>query len=335
MNAIENDTWRRVILTGIIVIAAWLVRLIMFPDMRFFQHVLGSIALIILVQIIWGIFSTIHKFLNKILPFSRRLYWRISIQLAIGILIMLLFVFGIIVFLDGSLPFPITDISKGMMIVSQVLMSLVINMMFIGDYFIRQWKEGILSAERFEKEKAEMKYHHLKNQVNPHFLFNALTSLDALIKSDPDLASRYVGHMAKVYRYVLEHKEREVVPLKIELEFIRHYLSLQKIRFGELLQIDTTVSEEIEEKGIVMVTLQLLIDNAIKHNEIHNQFPLRIEIFDKDDYLVVKNKKQIRKVMTSNKQGLLQLIELYEYLSDRPVLIQDEGEYFIVKVPLL
>jgi two-component system, LytTR family, sensor kinase len=335
MNAIENNTWRRIILTGIIVIAAWLVRLIMFPDMRFFQHVLGSIALIILVQIIWGIFSTIHKFLNKILPFSQRLYWRISIQLAIGILIMLLFVSGIIAFLGGSLPFPITDISKGMMIVSQVLMSLVINMMFIGDYFIRHWKEGILSAERFEKEKAEMKYHHLKNQVNPHFLFNALTSLDALIKSDPDLASRYVGHMAKVYRYVLEHKEREVVPLKIELEFIRHYLSLQKIRFGESLQIDTTVSEGVEEKGIVMVTLQLLIDNAIKHNEIHSQFPLHLKIFDADDYLVVKNNKQIRKVMTSNKQGLLQLIELYEYLSDRPVLIQDEGEHFIVKVPLL
>ncbi|HZI25018.1 MAG TPA: histidine kinase [Chryseolinea sp.] len=335
MNAIENNTWRRVILTGIIVIAALLVRLIMFPDMRFFQHVLGSIALIVLVQIIWEIFNAIHKFLNKILPFSRRLYWRIAIQLAIGILIMLLFVFGLIVFLNGYIPFPITNVSKGMMIVSQVLMSLVINMMFIGDYFIRQWKEGILSAERFEKEKAEMKYHHLKNQVNPHFLFNALTSLDALIKSDPDLASRYVGHMAKVYRYVLEHKEREVVPLKIELEFIRHYLSLQNIRFGESLQIDTTMSEGVEEKGIVMVTLQLLIDNAIKHNEIHSQFPLNIQIFDKDNYLIVKNKKQIRKVMTSNKQGILQLIELYEYLSDRPVLVQDEVEYFIVKVPLL
>ena len=93
--------------------------------------------------------------------------------------------------------------------------------------------------------------------------------------------------------------------------------------------------EAAGEKGIVMVTLQLLIDNAIKHNEIHSQFPLHIQIFDKDDYLIVKNKKQIRKVMTSNKQGLLQLVELYEYLSDRPVLIQDELEHFIVKVPLL
>jgi two-component system, LytTR family, sensor kinase len=335
MNPIESNMWRRVILTGIIVVAAWLVRLIMFPDMLFFQHVIGSVVLIILVQIIWEIFSTIHKFLNKILPFSGRLYWRIAIQLIIGILIMLLFVSAIIVLLDGYIPFPVTNVTKGMMIVSQVLISMVINMMFISDYFIRQWKEGILSAERFEKEKAEMKYHHLKNQVNPHFLFNALTSLDALIKSDPDLASRYVGHMAKVYRYVLEHKEREVVPLKIELEFIRHYLCLQKIRFGESLQIETTVSETAREKGIVMVTLQLLIDNAIKHNEIHSQFPLHIHIFDKDNYLIVKNKKQLRKVMTSNKQGLLQLVELYEYLSDRQVLIHDESEHFIVKVPLL
>ena len=84
-----------------------------------------------------------------------------------------------------------------------------------------------------------------------------------------------------------------------------------------------------------MVTLQLLIDNAIKHNEIHSQFPLHIQIFDTDYYLIVKNKKQIRKVMTSNKQGLLQLVELYEFLSDRPVVIQDEVEHFIVKVPLL
>ena len=157
MNPIESTRWRRVILTGIIVVAAWLVRLIMFPDMVFFQHMAGSIVLIILVQIIWEIFSTIHKFLNKILPFSGRLYWRISIQLTIGILIMLLFVSAIIIFLDGYIPFPITNVAKGMMIVSQVLISIVINMMFISDYFIRQWKEGILSAERFEKEKAEMR----------------------------------------------------------------------------------------------------------------------------------------------------------------------------------
>ena len=95
------------------------------------------------------------------------------------------------------------------------------------------------------------------------------------------------------------------------------------------------ISEAAGEKGIVMVTLQLLIDNAIKHNEIHTQFPLSIEIFDKDDYLIVKNKKQVRKVMTSNKQGLLQLIELYEFLSPHPVLIHDEAEFFIVKIPLL
>lgn len=335
MNPIESNLWRRVILTGIIVGAAWLVRLIMFPGMLFFQHVLGSVALIVLVQIIWEIFNALHKLLNKILPFSKKLYWRISIQLAIGISIMLVFVYGVIVFLDGYIPFAITNVSKGMMIVSQVLMSLVINMVFIGDYFIKQWKQGILSAERLEREKAEMKYHHLKNQVNPHFLFNALTSLDALIKNDPDLASRYVGHMAKVYRYVLEHKEREVVSLKIEMEFIQHYLSLQKIRFRESIQIEISISDAAEEKGIVMVTLQLLIDNAIKHNEIHPQFPLLIHIFDKDDYLVVKNKKQIRRVMTSNRQGLLQLIELYGYLSSRPVLIDDDEIHFTVKVPLL
>ena len=335
MSVIESNKVKRIFLTAIIVVAAWLVRLIMFPDMRFVQHVLGSIALIVLVQIFWEIFKFIHKSLNKKLPFSDRLYLRIVVQLTIGILVMLLFVACVVFFLDGYIPLPITNISKGMMIVSQVLISLVINMTFISDHFITQWKEGILSTERFEREKAEMKYHHLKNQVNPHFLFNALTSLDALIKDNPDLASLYVGHMAKVYRYVLEHKEHEIVPLKTELEFVGHYLSLQKIRFAEALQIETTVSALAREKGIVMVTLQLLIDNAIKHNEIHKQFPLHIEIFDEHDYLIVKNKKQIRKVTHSSKQGLLQLIELYGYLSDRPVFVQEEEHHFTVKVPLL
>ena len=335
MSAIENDRLKRIVLTGIIVVAAWLVRLIMFPDMRFFQHVVGSIALIVLVQIFWEIFKAIHKFLNKKLPFSEKLYLRIGTQLSLGILVMMLFVAIIISFLSGSIPLPITNISKGMMIVSQVLISIVINMTFISDYFITQWKAGILSAERFEKERSEMKYHHLKNQVNPHFLFNALTSLDALIKDNPDLASRYVGHMAKVYRYVLEHSEREIVPLKTELEFVGHYLSLQKIRFADALQIQTTVSASAAEKSIVMVTLQLLIDNAIKHNEIHKQFPLYIHIYDDDEYLIVKNKKQIRKVTHSSKQGLQQLRELYEYLTDRPVIVMNEDNHFTVKVPLL
>jgi two-component system LytT family sensor kinase len=335
MKPFSSHTWKRILLTVIIVVAAWLVRLIMFPQMPFFQHVIGSLVLIILIQIVWEIFLAVHKFLDRKIPFSSGLYWRITLQLLIGIMIMLGFIALIVSGLDGYLPFPVTNVTKGMMIVSQVLMSIVINMMFISDHFIKQWKEGILFTERLEKEKAEMKYHHLKNQVNPHFLFNSLTSLDALIKSDPDLASRYVGHMAKVFRYVLEHKENEIVPLKTELEFIGHYLSLQKIRFGDALQIDVHVSEKAKEKGIVMVTLQLLIDNAIKHNEIHLQYPLKLQIAERKDYLVVSNNKQPRVVMNSSKQGLLQLIELYAYLTDRALSVEDGPEFFSVQIPLL
>ncbi|HYH56580.1 MAG TPA: histidine kinase, partial [Anseongella sp.] len=196
--------------------------------------------------------------------------------------------------------------------------------------------EGVRQAEKLEKEKIRMQYHHLKNQVDPHFLFNALTSLDSLVKSDPDLASRFIRHLSKIYRYVLQHKENEVVNLETELEFIHHYCSLQRIRFGKAFQVEFRLSGAAREKGIVMITLQMLIDNAIKHNEVHEQHPLKIRVHDEGNYLYVENNKQSKKlVLHSNKQGLNQLVQLYSFLSERPVKLADEQDRFTVKLPLL
>lgn len=181
-----------------------------------------------------------------------------------------------------------------------------------------------------------MQYHHLKNQVNPHFLFNAFTSLDGLIQTNPSLASEYVRHLSKVYRYVLEHKENEVVTVNTEMEFIQHYISLLNIRFGEAIKIELSVSSQAREKGIVMVTLQMLIDNAIKHNTVHLKTPLTINVWDQNGNLVVQNNKQLRKQIDhSTKHGLKQLTQLYSYLTNANVLITDEEKSFAVRIPLL
>jgi LytS/YehU family sensor histidine kinase len=181
-----------------------------------------------------------------------------------------------------------------------------------------------------------MRYHHLKNQVNPHFLFNTLTSLDGLIQVNPALASDFIRHLSKVYRYVLEHKENEVVSVDTEVNFIQHYISLLQIRYKEALDIRLTISDCGMEKGIVMVTLQMLIDNAIKHNSIQADQPLQIRISDEDDYLRICNNKQLRKqIETSNGHGLKQLKELYAFLTHKPVLTKDADNIFEVKLPLL
>jgi two-component system, LytTR family, sensor kinase len=193
-----------------------------------------------------------------------------------------------------------------------------------------------LLAAQAEREKTLMQYHNLRNQVNPHFLFNTLTSLDGLVQQDPKLASRFIRHLAKVYRYVLEHKENEVVNLQTELDFIEHYSSLLKIRYGEALQIEIDIVESARDQGIVMVTLQLLIDNALKHNIVQNDRPLYISITCQKGYLEVKNNKQIRRqIESSNGQGLAQLQQLYQFLSEKPVQILDGDLFFKVQIPLL
>jgi LytS/YehU family sensor histidine kinase len=176
----------------------------------------------------------------------------------------------------------------------------------------------------------------LKNQVNPHFLFNTFSSLDGLIQTDPDLASDFVRHLSKVYRYVLEHKENEVVSLQTEVDFIQHYISLLNIRYKNVLEIRINISPVAMEKGIVMVTLQMLIDNAIKHNSLETEAPLMIRIWDEEGYLHISNNKQLRRqIESSNRQGLEQLKELYHFLTTQEVLVQETSETFEINLPLL
>ena len=135
---------------------------------------------------------------------------------------------------------------------------------------------------------------------------------------------------------MLQHKENEVVSLDEELEFIQHYIELLHIRYDGGLIIHHNISEDAKERGIVMVTLQQLIDNAVKHNIVQSSNPLKVIIWDDGDYLMVYNNKQLRKhIETSNNKGLQQLKLLYGYLSLKPVIIEDNHEHFTIKIPLL
>jgi LytS/YehU family sensor histidine kinase len=177
---------------------------------------------------------------------------------------------------------------------------------------------------------------NLKQHLNPHFLFNSLTSLSSLIRVDQHQAGDFLEKMSKVYRYILKNRDNETVALSEELKFVSLYIQLQKTRFEKGLQVNVNVDEEYEHRKIAPVTLQNLVENAIKHNIADAGSPLTIDLFTEDGYLVVRNNLQRKQfVETSNKQGLFNMESLYHYLSARPMIIAEDKNYFTVKIPLI
>ncbi len=191
-------------------------------------------------------------------------------------------------------------------------------------------------AQLLEKEKVMVMYESLKQQLNPHFLFNSLTSLSGLIETDQEMAGEFLEQMSGIYRYILKHGDSETVTIKDEIEFAQLYIRLQQTRFSKGLQVNIKIPPEYYYCKIAPVTIQNLIENAIKHNIIDEESPLLIEIFVQDDYIIVRNNLQKKnKVETSNKKGLEQFINLYAYLSDKPVVIEESNEQFIIKIPVI
>ncbi|GAB3999926.1 hypothetical protein GCM10028807_51540 [Spirosoma daeguense] len=193
-----------------------------------------------------------------------------------------------------------------------------------------------VQASRLERDKTEIQYQNLINHLNPHFLFNSLTSLGSLIIINPKQASSFLQKLSSIYRYILQNKEKDTVSLSSELAFVQHYVELQQAQFEDGLQITIDVPSDYLSYEIVPVTLQNLFENAIKHNTTEEDSPLRIQVYVADDYLNVVNTLQRKAIVkTSNKQGLDSLKKLYAYLSERPLLIEETPDTFVVKVPLL
>jgi ligand-binding sensor domain-containing protein len=191
-------------------------------------------------------------------------------------------------------------------------------------------------TQLLEKEKAMVMYDSLKQQLNPHFLFNSLTSLSGLIETDQHVASEFLDQMSSIYRYILKNGNQETVSVYDEIAFVKLYIDLQQTRFGNGLKVNIQVPEEYMHYKIAPVTLQNLIENAIKHNVVDESFPLVIDIFIEDDCLVVRNNLQKKGVVeTSNKKGLEQFVSLYSFLSTKPVVITETADAFIIRIPLV
>lgn len=191
-------------------------------------------------------------------------------------------------------------------------------------------------AQEEEEEKVKAQLKNIKNQINPHFLFNSLNSLYALVDGEPKLARKFIVNLSKVYRYLLDSNNSNLIQLQQEMDFIKQYVFLQKIRFGENLILEYDIPEEAMQCKLPSVSIQSLVENAIKHNVITSDKPLRIRIKVTDDNcLVVDNPYQPRTDLNhSPGTGLKNLDALYSFLGDRKPYYGIEKEHFIAILPL-
>lgn len=292
---------------------------------------------------LFEVIDAINTRLNQYLPYEQGVIRRLIAQ----ILICVVFAFSlhtiILLLLADSLPAPVNRLTLMASYVIYFILIIAINVSYFGAYFFEQWKVKLLEAERLatekalaQRERAQVQYDNLKNQLNPHFLFNSLASLHSLIFENQELASQFLQQLSKVYRYVLENKEKELVSLQTEVKFVQHYLMLLKTRFGDGLLTEIRIEPGKEGKQIVPVALQILIENALKHNVIGEDTPLKICIRTQGDFLRVTNNLQKKSIVEhSNKTGLENMKTLYTYLSPLPVEIREDEREFCVKIPLL
>ncbi|MFC0878846.1 sensor histidine kinase [Saccharicrinis sp. FJH2] len=259
--------------------------------------------------------------------------------------ISLLLIYGIII--SVSLPYIFDrffwdmaqeDIFLDVLIKSLMVMFLdsVVIAIYYSTQLSNHWMKSIKKNEELKRENLQAKYEVLKNKVNPHFLFNCLNTLSSVIERKPELGSDFVKKLSDIYRYVLEQSDKELVSLDVEMKFVKDYIFLSKIRFGNALTFHSTIPEN-KNIQVVPLGLQTLIENAIKHNIISDDMPLQIELGIEDNFIVVKNNIQKKNIIMPDRKphGLENLRNRFTYHSDLPIEITESDDFFTVRLPII
>lgn len=281
---------------------------------------------------------TVNYLQNK-LPWRKNIAGRIIAEFlwtsgnAVSLMCLLLIVIHL--FIN---PIPASEIGEAFYINSMVALvaNLVVVSILEGEYFFRYWKKSLIRVEMLRRENVESQLNVLKSQLNPHFMFNSLNALSSLITTNPEKARDFVAKFSRIYRYVLDIQDKTVVELKEELDFLQAYYFLQKIRYEENLEIDVMLSSEELKSLVPPLSIQILVENAIKHNEISQDHPLKITLRDEDGFLVVKNNYKPRDgEVFSTGVGQKNLQERYAHLSDKKPSFMVTNGFYISKIPLI
>ncbi|MDF9798495.1 two-component system LytT family sensor kinase [Catalinimonas alkaloidigena] len=276
--------------------------------------------------------------LDKLIPWNRNVSRRILVEILItslnAIFIILVWTYVYFYLLN------VEDEQFTSSLFNNILIALIANAIATsimeGSAFFRAWKASLIESERMQKEYLRTKYEALKTQINPHFLFNSLNTLSSLVHTDPDLAEEFIDEFARFYRYILEIKDKSLVSLEEELSMVESYVYLQKIRFGDALMIENHIGMEHMQRQVPPLTLQLLVENAIKHNALSAEHPLTIRMEVLEQCLQISNNLQKRdEDVFSTGIGLHNLEAKYRILSTKMPEFYPKEEYFVATIPLL
>nr|WP_303318527.1 sensor histidine kinase [Flavivirga sp. MEBiC07777] len=215
-------------------------------------------------------------------------------------------------------------------------LDMIVISMFYSSQLANHWKKTIEKNEELKRENLISKFEVLKNQVNPHFLFNSLNTLSGIVEQKPKLAPDFIKKLSDIYRYVLEQSDKELVSIHDEMKFVKDYIFLSKMRFREALIFHSALPPKSNIQ-VAPLGLQMLVENAIKHNIVADDMPLKINISIEESFVVTNNNIQTKNTVISNKktQGLENLKKRYTYLSNKPVQVIELDSEFIVKLPII
>lgn len=334
-----KDFWGRVI--GIPFVAFFL---LMFSEdltenYSLLYKVIASIRILVYVFAYWYVIRFIFLTMRKKFPNLRETPRRIIIQVVV-----VLIVTGMLSILITLLSNVSHDYIKGESFLDRFIgvnkkslsISAIVMMGYECFYFFGQWKNSMLESERLKKEQVLSQYELLKHQVSPHFLFNSLNTLITLVPEDPVIAVEFIQRLSNVYRHVLQQKDENTVNLEDEISFLRDYVFLNQMRFGKSLSVEIELPATLNEMQIVPFTLQMLVENAIKHNVVSARLPLSISITTEDHFIVVKNNLQKKSSGVESTQiGLQNIKNRYNILTNNMVEVIVTPTDFCVFIPLI
>jgi sensor histidine kinase YesM len=310
-----------------------------------FHFLIHSVFSLIGVASIWyttrWISGLFWKYCKK-MTFSLRLGLQISISCIVSVFSTLFLVIICLKYFELNLTRTLN--SNGFnfayevknLLVTVVLFTFLINTIYEGFYLFMRLSEKAIETERYKKESIEAQYKNLTSRLNPHFLFNSLNTLTTIVEEDSGKGVKYIQELSKVYRYVLNSQKNTWVDLQHEITFTQSYIQLLKMRFENNLIPQIDLCESYSSFYILPLTIQLLIENAVKHNEISDAHPLQIKVYCLDEMIIVTNNKQKRNIIpSSTKTGLQNIHERYMFLVNKKVIIEDLENSFTVKVPLI
>lgn len=277
----------------------------------------------------------IDNILEYFFPVPLKLRLRLSLQFISGFILLMLAYKLSVEYIDPEMgnsdvaPYMYTGMVIGLLLVSIITNILTISRM------TEKWYFSTRQLDIMKQEKLQMDYNSLQDKLNPHFLFNNLSVLKGLIYTNIDEASGFIENFSDVYRYVLKSSDKQLVRVSEELEFLNAYLNLHKARLKNGLKVVFDLAEDEKTKEVAPLTLQLLVENAIKHNIAAEETPLTINIKLTPGFIEVTNPIHKKESTYSTQLGLKNLVDRYELLSENKVIVKDDGDVFSVKVPLI